>query len=108
MSYLWISGDTPAVQKFIFCNSLLLTWIQKQQERLLKTRYFHLVVTLPHEFNEIIRSNQRKMYFLLLHTAFHAVNKVIQRKVCDNALVGAIAVLHTWPRAFLPFRGWYG
>jgi hypothetical protein len=66
-----------------------------------KTHYFHLIVTLPHEFNEIIRSNQRKMYSLLLHTAFHAVNKVIRKQVCGNALVGAIAVLHTWTRALI-------
>ncbi|MGD9202583.1 MAG: transposase, partial [Chitinispirillia bacterium] len=78
-----------------------LTWIEKQQEKLLKIHYFHLIVTLPHEFNEITRSNQRKIYSLLLTTAFHAVNKVIQRKVCGNALVGAIAVLHTWTRSLL-------
>ena len=76
-------------------------WLEKQRKRILDTHYFHTVVTLPHELNDLVRSNQRTMYSLLLNTAFQAVKKVIQKKVCGNALVGAIAVLHTWSRALI-------
>ena len=37
-------------------------WLEHQQAALLPVPYFHLVFTLPHELNPLIRQNQRALY----------------------------------------------
>lgn len=42
------------------------TLAAKKGSRTLPTRYFHLVFTLPLELREIVRSNQKTLYAILM------------------------------------------
>jgi len=44
-------------------------WLAKQEAALLPVPYFHLVFTLPHVLNPLIRQNQRELYTLLFNSA---------------------------------------
>ena len=61
--------------------------------------YFHLVFTLPHELNPLIRQNQRLLYRLL----FTAVSQTLLQFGHNRlgAQVGITAVLHTWSQTLL-------
>ena len=49
------------------CQSLAqAAWLEARQKRILPTRYFHVVFTLPHELKSLVRFNQRLLYDLLL------------------------------------------
>ena len=77
------------------CQSLAKAkWLEKQSSELLPVGYFHLVFTLPHEFNHLILAHKKIMLALL----FKAVSKTLlefgQRRF--GATLGVIAVLHTW------------
>jgi predicted Zn-ribbon and HTH transcriptional regulator len=77
------------------CQSLAKAkWLEKQTSELLPVGYFHLVFTLPHEFNRLILAHKK----ILLSLLFKAVSKTLlefgQRRF--GATLGVIAVLHTW------------
>jgi len=44
-------------------------WLEQQTEHLLPIPYFHIVFTLPHELNPLIRHNQASLYTLLFPSA---------------------------------------
>jgi putative transposase/transposase-like zinc-binding protein len=44
-------------------------WMAAEQAGLLPVQYFHVVFTLPHALNALIRVNPRRLYGLLLRTA---------------------------------------
>jgi hypothetical protein len=44
-------------------------WLVAEQALLLPVPYFHVVFTLPHALNPLIRVNQRALYPLLFQTA---------------------------------------
>ena len=58
--------------------------------------YFHVVFTLPHELNDLIRSNMKT----LLNLLFSCVQDTLITLCADKRLMGAkpgiISVLHTW------------
>jgi predicted Zn-ribbon and HTH transcriptional regulator len=77
------------------CQSLAKAkWLERQTSELLPVGYFHLVFTLPHEFNRLILAHKK----ILLALLFKAVSKTLlefgQRRL--GATVGITAVLHTW------------
>ena len=43
-------------------------WIVLRSNELLNTKYFHIVFTLPHELNEIVKYNQNLMYDILFQS----------------------------------------
>jgi hypothetical protein len=71
-------------------------WIEKQNQYLLNTGYFHVVFTLPDELNAVMLQNQETAYRLL----FKAVSETLLELCADNKYLGAMpgitAVLHTW------------
>ena len=71
-------------------------WVEKQNQYLLNTEYFHVVFTLPDQLNAIILQNQEITYHLL----FKAVSETLLELCADNRYLGAVpgitAVLHTW------------
>ncbi len=76
-----------------------IEWLEKQRQALLPVGYFHLVFTLPHEFNPLVRFNQSTLYRLL----FTAVSETLL-EFGRNELGGRIgftAVLHTWSQTLL-------
>ena len=71
-------------------------WIDKQQENVLNTPYFHTVFTIPEELYSLVYSNQKLLYDAL----YHAANKTLTELSSDpkylGAQIGYICVLHTW------------
>jgi hypothetical protein len=74
-------------------------WLEQQEAALLPVPYFHLVFTLPHEFNPLIRQNQGALYQLLFAAASRTLLEFGQQRF--GAQVGITAVLHTWSQTLL-------
>jgi hypothetical protein len=73
--------------------------LEQQAAALLPVPYFHLVFTLPHELNPLIRQNQRVLYRLLFAAASQTLLEFGQNRL--RAQVGITAVLHTWSQTLL-------
>jgi hypothetical protein len=69
-------------------------WLQAQERCLLPVPYFHLVFTLPHVLNPLIRQNQRAVFNLLFDTVSQTLLTFGQQRL--EAEIGLTAVLHTW------------
>jgi hypothetical protein len=71
-------------------------WIEKRSERIIPTKYFHVVFTLPQELRALARVNPIKMYDLLLESAARTLLDFGQSRL--DAQLGVTCVLHTWTR----------
>lgn len=73
-----------------------LLWVDKLKNRLLPTRYFHIVFTVPDFLNRLFYINQRACYDMMFKASAYA----IQKTTCNPAFLGAesgnVSVLHTW------------
>ncbi len=85
------------------CQSLAKArWLEKRKAELLPVNYFHMVFTLPHILNPVIRYNKRIAFNLL----FKAVSEVLLEFGSDpkhglGGKVGFMATLHTWDQKLL-------
>jgi len=72
-------------------------WARSVGERFLPSRAFHVVFTIPHQFNAIFKANKYILYNLLMQTA---TNVLLQFAKNPKHLGGGtpflMAVLHTW------------
>jgi hypothetical protein len=71
-------------------------WLAAEQALLLPVPYFHVVFTLPHHLNPLIRVNQRALYHLLFQAATQTLQEFAQDPTHLGAELGITAVLHTW------------
>jgi len=71
-------------------------WLTAEQALLLPIPYFHVVFTLPHQLNPLIRVNQRCLYDLLFQTAAQTLQEFARDPTHLGAEIGITAVLHTW------------
>jgi hypothetical protein len=71
-------------------------WLAAEQTLLLPVPYFHVVFTLPHLLNPLIRVNQRALYNLLFQTAAQTLRAFARDPKHLGAELGITAVLHTW------------
>ncbi len=71
-------------------------WIQKRENELLNTTYFHVVFTLPHELNFIALYDPAILYKHLFDTAWSVVKSFAANPKFLGAKTGMIAILHTW------------
>jgi len=71
-------------------------WMAAEQAMLLPVPYFHVVFTLPHALNPLIRVNRARLYGLL----FRVVARTLRTFARDPRHLGAepaiTMVLHTW------------
>jgi hypothetical protein len=71
-------------------------WLEKRQDELLPTPYFHVVFTLPESLAALALQNKREMYGLL----FRATAETLQQIAADpqhlGAQIGFFCILHTW------------
>jgi hypothetical protein len=74
-------------------------WLDRQAGQLLPIPYFHLVFTLPHEFNHLIQQNRAKIYDLLFDTVSATLLKFGRNHL--KAQIGVTTVLHTWSQTLL-------
>jgi hypothetical protein len=63
--------------------------------------YFHVVFTLPHELNDLCRSNARILYDLLFRASAAAMLEVAANPKRLGAQIGFISILHTWGQNLL-------
>ena len=71
-------------------------WLAAEQALLLPVPYFHLVFTLPHPLNPLLRVNQRTLYHLLFQAATQTLQEFARDPNHLGAELGITAVLHTW------------
>jgi len=76
-------------------------WIAARQEELLATSYFHVVFTLPHLLNALIRQNPVELYNLLFRTVAETLMEVAANPKHLGAEIGFFAILHTWSQNLL-------
>jgi Putative transposase/Transposase zinc-binding domain len=69
-------------------------WLARQAAVLLPIPYFHLVFTLPHALNPLIRQNRRALFNLLFDAANQTLLEFGRQRL--GAQLGVTAVLHTW------------
>jgi len=69
-------------------------WVEKQKVRQLPIPYFHVIFTVDHALNPLIRANQKRFFDLLFHTVRDVLQKCAGEQL--NCELGITAVLHTW------------
>jgi hypothetical protein len=69
-------------------------WLEQQAATLLPVPYFHLVFTLPHALNGLIRQNRAALFKLLFDAASQTLLEFGSQRL--GAQLGITAVLHTW------------
>ncbi len=80
-------------------GNLAAEWLQKQAAALLPVPYFHVVFTLPHALNGVIRQNRRVLFQLLFDAASQTLLEFGAGRL--QAQLGITAVLHTWSQTLL-------
>jgi hypothetical protein len=71
-------------------------WIEARQNELLGTSYFHVVFTLPHLLNALIRQNPVELYNLLFRCVAETLMEVAANPKHLGAEIGFFAILHSW------------
>lgn len=74
-------------------------WMENQERSLLPISYFHVVFTIPHALNPLIRQNQKALYQLLFQTAVGTLLDFGRNNL--KAQIGVTAVMHTWSQTLL-------
>jgi len=74
-------------------------WLEQQEAVLLPIPYFHLVFTLPHGLNAVIRQNRQALFKLLFDAASQTLLEFGAGRL--KAQIGITAVLHTWSQTLL-------
>lgn len=69
-------------------------WLSRQEAVLLPITYFHVVFTVPHRLNALIRQNRRVMFNLLFESASRTLLEFGRNQL--KAQIGITGVLHTW------------
>ncbi|TFH89691.1 IS91 family transposase [Vibrio ouci] len=73
-------------------------WLVKRSQDILPVVYHHLVFTLPHEFNALIKAYPREVYQSLFHSVWATLRAFANPRHHLEGQLGALMVLHTWGR----------
>lgn len=73
-------------------------WLAKRRKELLAVPYFHVTITIPQQLRRIARSNQEKLYALLMNTAAESLITLGLEAKYVGGKLAILAVLHTWTR----------
>lgn len=71
-------------------------WIENLTAQLFPTAYYHVVFTVPHEFNSLILGNRKQMFTLLFKAAWQTLLQFSTDPQYLGASCGVTSVLHTW------------
>ncbi len=69
-------------------------WIEDVSERIINTKYFHVVFTVPETLNEILLLDSRKFYSILFSSVWQTLRTFGYTHYGVES--GALAILHTW------------
>ncbi len=71
-------------------------WVENLTAQLFATSYFHVVFTVPHEFNTLALGNRKAMFNLLFEAAAQILLQFSAEDQYLGATCGITAILHTW------------
>ena len=71
-------------------------WIKQREAELLVVPYFHVVFTLPSEFNALALSNPKEVYSALFQASWQTIQTFAKDQKHLGAKTGMTSVLHTW------------
>ena len=71
-------------------------WVDAMRERILPTHYFHVVFTVPHELNLVMRFNKKRCYDILFEASAETLKTVLGDRERLGARPAFTSVLHTW------------
>lgn len=71
-------------------------WIENLTVQLFPTAYYHVVFTIPHEFNALMLGNRKEMFTLLFEAASQTLLQFGKDEKYLGATGGITSVLHTW------------
>jgi predicted Zn-ribbon and HTH transcriptional regulator len=71
-------------------------WIQQRESELLCVAYFHIVFTLPHEFNALVIREPKIIYNALFKASWQTIQTFSKDPKHLDAKPGMTSVLHTW------------
>jgi hypothetical protein len=71
-------------------------WISDREGELLPVPYYHLVFTLPHQFNEMLPKYAKQVYSALFAASWHTIRAFAEDPKYLGAKTGMVAVLHSW------------
>lgn len=71
-------------------------WVLMRKSEALPVEYFHLVFTIPHQFNAMCIQAPDIMYKLLFKAAWKTISQFGKDYKYLGAKMGMLAVLHTW------------
>ena len=69
-------------------------WVEDVSERIIDTKYFHIVVTVPHVLNSICLLDSKLFYSILFSSVWDTLRTLGYTHY--GAETGALAILHTW------------
>lgn len=80
-----------------FCGTLKKDqWVEDRIADLLPTPYYHIVFTIPHEWNKVMMQSPRALYNVLFEAASQTLLCLGANPEYLGATPGITAVLHTW------------
>lgn len=78
-------------------------WIaQRENEVIPEIPYYHVILTVPHDLNPLIRLNEKLLLGKLFSCSSQAVIDLSKDKHFLGAVPGIVSVLHTWRQDLLP------
>jgi len=77
-------------------NTQKQAWIDKQEDKLINAKYYHVVFTIPHELNDLFMNYPRQMYATLMRVAWQTLDAFGWNHKYLGAQLGCTMVLHTW------------
>ncbi len=69
-------------------------WVEDVSERIIDTKYFHIVFTVPEQLNSICLMDSKTFYGLLFSSVWQTLRTM--GYTCYGTETGALAILHTW------------
>lgn len=73
-------------------------WVEKQKTRLLNTAHFHVVFTLPHEYQSLWLYNEKAFASLLFQASQEVLMSLMRDDAHHGVEPGLVVALHTWGR----------
>ena len=74
-------------------------WIEQREAELLSVPYFHIVFTLPHEFNRLAIREPKIIYNALFQASWQTIQTFSKDPKHLGAKSGMTAILHTWGKS---------
>ena len=76
-------------------------WIENRKQELLPVGYYHIIFTVPQELRPIMLRNKDILYAILFQAASQTLLTLGRDKKYLNAIIGFMAVLHTWGQTLI-------